>query len=108
MQHECAREKQDGSGWHWVGSHTADCRVRGCAPHPTKEAAETCQRDYEIATRSEREVSSWQGCRECDAPTKSIVQLGGYMGQIIALCDAHRDEAHVRKHAHPVTDRWVS
>lgn len=108
MQHESARQLKDGSGWHWVGSHTMDCRARGCEPHPTKEDAQRCQYEYELAQAAVRTSTNWSGCRECDAPTKKFYQMGGYMGAIVTLCDDHLDEEHLRKFTSPPVDRYVS
>lgn len=114
MQHESARQLKDGSGWHWVGTHTPDCRLRECAPHPTKEAAQLCQYEYELSLAQERTFGSAAACEECKANGKPKVwtdkglSMGGYMGEIVHLCDDHRTVDVLRKHTEPPGERWVS
>jgi len=40
--------------------------------------------------------------------TDKSLQLGGYMGQIVHLCDDCRTIDVLRKHTEPPIDRWVS
>lgn len=114
MQHASARQLKDGSGWHWVDTHTADCRVRGCAPHATQEEAQRCQWEAELAGATEHTYTSAKACKECislgvrDNWTNKALQLGGYMGQLVFLCDLHRTPEVLRKHTEPPTERWQS
>ena len=113
MRHESARELKSG-GWHWVGSHTADCRARGCAPHDSADAARACQHEYEIANATVVTLTPAYACAECAANgapkvwTDKAMCLGGYMGRIVHLCDEHLTIEVLRKHVQPPTERWVS
>jgi hypothetical protein len=114
MQREAARQLKDLSGWHWVGTHTTDCRGRGCAPHATKEEAQECQYEYELTNAREMKFTSAHSCKECAALgmlenwTPHALAMGGYMGQIVHLCDLHRNVEVLRKHTEPPSERWVS
>lgn len=115
MQEASAKELKDHSGWHWVDTHTDDCQVRGCAPHSTAEEAQRCQWESELATARERASSgSARECAECKATgiskvwTDKAMVLGGYMGAMVFLCDAHRTVDMLRKHTKPSVARWQS
>ena len=113
MQKECARELKAG-GWHWVGSHTPDCRVRKCEPHGSKTEAETCQYESELATATTKTFSTARECRACKASgtdgvwTPTAMQRGGYLGDRVFLCEVHRTTEMLRRFTNRTEERWVS
>lgn len=108
MQHASAKKLADNSGWHWVDTHTEDCRVRKCAPHATQEAAELCQYEDELSKFREIEFVAERPCVEC-LPVKNYtclaLAMGHYMASPIHLCVAHRTIDILRKHVQPSTSR---
>lgn len=113
MQHERVRELKTG-GFHWVGTHTGDCRTRGCEAHATELEARECQYEHELANAHEMTFHGARACKECKALGKDKVwtdkalSMGGYMGEIVHLCDEHRTVEVLRKHTEPPFERWVS
>lgn len=105
---------KDGGGWHWVDSHTPDCRHRGCVPHATQEDAQRCQWEAELVSTTERAYTSAHECCECRAGgvrnvwTNRALVPGGYMSSPVFLCDPHRAPEVLRKHTKPPVERGQS
>lgn len=108
-----ARQLKDLSGWHWVDTHSPDCRTRGCDPHESEEAAQICQYEAMIASSREQTYTSARKCRECSQHgkktyTDTALVLGGYMGEIIFLCNEHRTRDVLRRHTEPAAEIFQS
>lgn len=119
MRTHTARQRGDGSGWHYVsvgrdgGYPLGYCAEH--APHPTEDEARECyrrwQRDH---IRLDVRSSSWHGCEAegCDQPTRQHagIEGDGYHGA--SLCPEHLTVEHAVKALglddDRVGDAWVS
>jgi hypothetical protein len=116
MNHYAARERKDGSGWHFTVQNDGhiwpvgycDCH----APHQTKEEAETCYKKFLLDTRlilqeahALRAGDTVLGCRVCGELT-----VGGAVidTTFLPLCPEHRTREHVEQVWKPSAERWGS
>lgn len=100
MNYYQARQRKDGSGWHFTGFNKRP-RPDGefwpigyCAehePHSTREEAEECFSRYLLDGIQEESYGDWTACKVCDAPTKKGLTTRPPHGDGFPFCDEHRD-----------------
>lgn len=111
MNYYEARQRSDGSGWHYTCENDGQIwpvgYCRDHEPHPTAQEAKDCFRQYLLDDISDTTYGDWTGCEVCDEPTKKGLSTRGPLGQGFPLCDRHRTPAQVEKLTPPV-DRIVA
>ena len=111
-----ARERKDGSGWHFTSMNDGKVHAVGyCgshAPHATKEEAEECYRVFlvdEAMKRRHRTTDSKHKCQAkdgCSEFTEHFIPVG--MFEMLFLCDQHRNRDEVDRLVERPSQIWTS
>ncbi len=115
MNHYAARERKSDGRWNWTRKMGSDgpivaagaCVNHEAEGHATKEEAERCFYEHELATLQECSMdTTHEPCKVCGKLTNKLLGRSGFPDT--PLCDEHRNVEEYRKLKPFTPGRFIS
>lgn len=113
-----AKQRADGSGWHYAAGQTPLGYCADHEPHATEAGARECYAQWQRDHVTIRKASRWHNCEHdkrpgrCPRPANNVAEVSGqYMSDMAMLCDEHATPGHAITALHLdglAGDCWVS